>query len=233
MSFDPLPAAADITALLLDAGNTLVFLEFEAVAEVVRRRGAAVSAATLRNAEASAKRRYQRLLHDGASHEDGWRLYMRTLLQTAGVASDASAVDALREEHDRFNLWRRVPTDLVPALDRAQAAGLRLGVVSNSEGALDALFQRVGLGGRFEVVVDSALEGVRKPDPVIFQRALSRMEVAPNEVIYAGDIPDVDVDGARAAGLHAALIDPAGHFEQHQGARFASVAGLIESLLRG
>ena len=53
----------------------------------------------------------------------------------------------------------------------------------------------------------------------------------PSRALYAGDIPSVDVDGARAAGLRAALIDPLGFYPQHESsARFASVAELVDAL---
>src|SRR5690606_17013214 len=138
--------------------------------------------------------------------ESGWRLYLTTLLVEAGVDEEraASLIDPLRAAHDELNLWRRVPDDLPAALERARALGLRLGVVSNSEGRLPELFAHVGLGSAFEIVVDSALEGVRKPDPAIFHRALARMGLPAERAIYAGDIPSVDVDGAHAAGMHAA-----------------------------
>jgi putative hydrolase of the HAD superfamily len=76
--------------------------------------------------------------------------------------------------------------------------------------------------------VDSALEGVRKPDPEIFRRALARMGVSAERAIYAGDIPSVDVDGAHAAGMQAALIDPLDFYPDHTSSRrFASVAELV------
>ena len=224
-----------LAALLLDAGNTVVFLDTSAVAAVAAAHGVSVEAATLSAVEGAAKRRYEARLAEGASHESGWRLYLTTLLVEAGV-DDARAealIDPLRAAHDELNLWRRVPADLPGALERARAMGLRLGVVSNSEGGLPALFSRVGLGDAFEIVVDSAHEGVRKPDPEIFHRALRRMGLSPAQALYAGDIPSVDVEGARAAGLDAALIDPLGFYPDHIGPRFDSVAALVEWMATG
>lgn len=224
-----------IDALLLDAGNTVVFLDMEAVAAVAAEQGVAVSAARLRAVEGAAKRRYEAALAAGASHEDGWGLYLSTLLAEAGVAEAVAPtlVAPLRAAHDALNLWRRVPAQLPAALDRARALGLRVGVVSNSEGALDRLFDHVGLSDAFEIVVDSAHEGVRKPDPEIFHRAVRRMGVAADRALYAGDIPAVDVDGALGAGLRAALIDPLGFYPGHtRSPRYASVAELVDALSR-
>lgn len=228
-----LEGARELEALLLDAGNTVVFLDMDAVAAVARAHGVEVHAARLLAVEGAAKRRYEALLAAGAPHETGWRLYLTTLLSGAGGAHDvaSSLVGPLRAAHDELNLWRRVPPDLPAALDRARAMGLRLAIVSNSEGKLPELFAHVGLGDAFELVVDSAHEGVRKPDPEIFRRALSRLGLEAPRALYAGDIPSVDVDGARAAGLRAALIDPFDFYPEHASSpRFRSVAELVDAL---
>jgi HAD superfamily hydrolase (TIGR01509 family) len=219
--------------LLFDAGNTLVFLDHDTLAEAARDVSGGLGGDALRRAEPLAKRSYEAGLAAGMSHEDGWQLYIRTLFEGAGLGflEAAEAARAARIAHDEFNLWRKVPEDLVPALERGLAAGLRYGIVSNSEGALDRLLVRVGLASYFEHVVDSAIEGVRKPDPEIFARALARMHAHAAETMYAGDIPNVDVDGARAAGLDAVLIDTLGHYPRYDAApRFTSVAALIGAL---
>lgn len=229
----PLPSARALDALLLDAGNTLVFLDTEAVASVARAEGIAVEGSALAKVEGVAKRRYEQALAQGAGHEDGWGLYLTTLLVEGGVVREQAEalIGPLRAAHDELNLWRRVPADLPEALDRARALGLRLGIVSNSEGKLPALLDHVGLSDAFELIVDSALEGVRKPDPAIFHRALERMGVAAERALYAGDIPGVDVDGAQAVGMHAALIDPFDFYPEHRSSpRYASVAELVAAL---
>jgi putative hydrolase of the HAD superfamily len=192
-----------LRALLLDAGNTVVYLDHAAVAEVV-----GLSVEAVAHAEAPAKRSYEACLRGGGSHEDGWSLYMREVLVHAGASGDVDAhVRSVRAAHDVFNLWRRVPDGLVDALRGLRAEGWRVGVVSNSEGRLMELFERLAIDALFEVVVDSALVGMCKPDPRIFHLATEALEVAPHEAIYVGDIPAVDVDGALAAGLSAALVD--------------------------
>jgi HAD superfamily hydrolase (TIGR01509 family) len=220
--------------LFLDAGNTVVFLDHQAVSDVLHGEGVQVSAETLRRAEGPAKRRYAAFLDGGGSHEAGWHHLMASLLSEAGVtpASVAPLVLRLRAVHDDFNLWRRTPPGLVEAFDRARAAGIRLAIISNSEGKLDDLFARIGLTAYFEAVVDSALEGVRKPDPEIFHRALRRLGIPAARAFYAGDIPEVDVAGAHAAGMPAALIDPFGFYPPDAvPLRFDSVVHLIDAWL--
>ncbi len=215
-------------ALLLDAGNTIVFLDHGAVADVLGLATEAVAAA-----EPVAKRRYEAALREGGSHANGWRIFAGELARAAGASGTIDdAVDALWAEHQRFNLWRRVPDDFSDALERARGLGFRIGVVSNSEGKLPELFEAVGLTDAFEVIVDSAIVGVRKPDPAIFAIALDALDCNADASWYAGDLPDVDVVGSRAAGLNAALIDPLDHYRGYEDApRFDSVAALVASLM--
>lgn len=224
----------DLELVLLDAGNTVIFLDHEAVADIVTSHGEPVDARALRKVEGVAKQRYEALLARGVSHERGWGLYLSSLLVEAGVeeAAARSMVAPLRRAHDAFNLWRLVPPELPRALDRLREAGLRTAIVSNSEGKLPDVFRRVGLGDAFELIVDSHLEGVRKPDPEIFRRALSRLGVAPERAVYLGDIPGVDVVGAKAAGLSAVLVDALDFYPKHTASpRVRSVAEYVDGLL--
>ena len=219
--------------LLLDAGNTLVFLDHEALRVAAEAAGCVVSREALRRAEPTAKRAYEAQMAGTMSHEAGWMLHMQVIFETAGLdaAQARRASESAERAHAEFNLWRKVPTDLTAALERALAAGVRLGIISNSEGHLDALLARVDLAKYFEHVLDSALEGVRKPDPEIFVRGLARMKVTADRALYAGDIPRIDVDGSRAVGMDAALIDAFDHYPAYSEApRFASVAALLESM---
>ena len=220
-------------ALLLDAGDTIVFLDADAVSAVLQSRGVTLAAEAIAGAIQPAKRDYQQVLSQGGRHEDGWTALVYSLLGHAGLATELAAphLDALRQAHDDFYFWRRVPAGLVNALGRARAGGIRLGVISNSEGRLASVFERLGILDQFEIVLDSRLEGVEKPAPEIFRRALARMGVAAERSVYAGDIPEVDVDGAEAVGMHGVLVDA---FDQHAGRsipRVASVAELVDALL--
>jgi putative hydrolase of the HAD superfamily len=221
-------------ALLLDAGDTLLFMDYTALTDALRSLGEVVSRARLEAAMFTAKGAYQRIVREKSQHENGWFALVRALLVEAGVAQERaqSLLQPLRAMHDDFYFWRSVPTDLAPALERARAAGVRLGIVSNSEGRLVSVLERVGIRPWFEVVIDSHLEGVAKPDPAIFQRALSRLGVAPERAIYAGDLPEIDLVGAHAAGMHAVLVDALGSYrDQPQLPSVASVAQLVDELL--
>ena len=92
------------------------------------------------------------------------------------------------------------------ALGRLRDASVRLGVVSNSEGTVRDDLRAHGLLDYFEVVLDSTVVGVEKPDPRIFRLAADALGVAPGACWYVGDGVVNDVLGARAAGYGRALL---------------------------
>jgi putative hydrolase of the HAD superfamily len=108
-------------------------------------------------------------------------------------------------------------------------------VVSNSDGRVEEALVAAGLRDCFDVVLDSALVGVEKPDPAIFRAALAALGVAPDEALYVGDLYDVDVVGARAAGMEAVLLvpDAAGPGPGPDCRRISSLAVLADDLLDG
>jgi putative hydrolase of the HAD superfamily len=59
------------------------------------------------------------------------------------------------------------------------------------------------LSSSFDAIMISAAEGIHKPDPRIFHRALAQLEVSPDRAVFVGDHPEVDIAGARAAGMRA------------------------------
>lgn len=233
----------DVDLLCLDAGNTLVFLDHARVASICARAGFATTAEALRAAEGRAKIALEEgtALHVAWSRAHvaasrGWAGYLGTLVAAAGLAPALvpAALEALWPEHEAKNLFSLVPEELPPALGRARAAGMRVAVVSNSEGKLEALLEDVGLRPVLDLVVDSARVGVEKPDPRIFGVALERFGVPPARALHVGDLYATDVVGARAAGMRVALVDPFGHLRgRHPDvARVSGVAEVAEALAR-
>jgi putative hydrolase of the HAD superfamily len=129
------------------------------------------------------------------------------------------------------SLWRRVPDDARPTLAVLAARGLRLGVVSNTgDGGARSRLAEAGLVDAFEFVLDSHLVGVEKPDPRIFAMAAARLAVPAGACVYVGDLYAVDVVGARAAGMHAVLLDPGDVWAHVDAPRAASLAELASRL---
>jgi len=85
-----------------------------------------------------------------------------------------------------------------------RAAGFTLGLITNGSVRMQSRkLECLALPPMFDAVLISDAEGVAKPDPEIFRRALARLGVDAVHACYVGNHPDVDVAGARAAGLKA------------------------------
>jgi HAD superfamily hydrolase (TIGR01509 family) len=112
-------------------------------------------------------------------------------------------------------LARRLTDDFVRATRNAWdrnrpliarlGARYRLGIVSNSYGNMPALLAEAALAP-FAVVLDSALEGVRKPDPALYERAATRLGLPPSAILHVGDSWERDVVPAHATGMHTAWL---------------------------
>jgi putative hydrolase of the HAD superfamily len=224
----------DLETLFLDAGGVLVFPNWNRVSETLGRHGVVVSAAALQAAEPPAKFDIdQGIRHGNTTDAQRAWLYMELVLENAGIALDertAAALDELRAYHADHNLWEFVPVDVVPALQRLSALGLKLVVVSNANGALHRMFDRVGLTQYFHCVCDSFVEGVEKPDPRFFQIALERSGAAAGSTMHVGDLYYVDVAGARASGLRALLIDPFDLYKEYDAERVRTLDELADRL---
>jgi putative hydrolase of the HAD superfamily len=224
-----------IETLFLDAGGVLVFPNWERVAKALAAHDVHVDPRILARAEPKAKQRLD--LDDAQSKSDaerGW-LYFNLILEESGVSLSAAteaALDELRAYHADQNLWEFVPPDVEPALERLKPLGVKLVLVSNSNGRLRHLFERIGLADRFDVLVDSFEEGVEKPDRRLFEIALQRSGARRETTMHVGDLYNVDVIGARAAGLHAVLLDAARLYEGVNCERIHSLTDLCELLAR-
>jgi putative hydrolase of the HAD superfamily len=229
-----LPERGSIRALLLDAGGVLVRPNFSRVAGALRARGVAADPEALAAAEPRAKKTLDRPPSPGfaTDAERGWH-YFNLVLEEAGIApspaTDAALLD-VKEWHERHCLWEDVPEGVRPSLARLRAAGLRLAVVSNSNGTLRRLFDRLDLTPAFDVILDSQVEGVEKPDPRIFRLALERLGEEAGAALHVGDIYHVDVVGARAAGIRPILVDEAGLYPEADCPRVRSLAELAAHL---
>jgi putative hydrolase of the HAD superfamily len=87
------------------------------------------------------------------------------------------------------------------SLLRRLAGPYRLGVVSNFYGNLATVCADAGIAGFFDVLVDSAQVGCRKPDPLIFHHALERLDVPASRAVFVGDSLGRDMAGARGVGM--------------------------------
>jgi HAD superfamily hydrolase (TIGR01509 family) len=203
-----------LRAVFLDAGNTIIGLDYDVIAERIRADGHAVTPAEVRHAEQRARARLDPHLGARSTEtQDTFRLYLRYTLDGLGVAWDAAAeriADDLRRAKPPHGLWSTLVPEAPAVLEALRGRGFRLAVVSNSNGSVADILQAVGLAEYLDAIMDSGRLGVEKPDPKIFEAAAAAVDVRPEEAVHVGDLYSIDVAGARAAGCRAILLDPAG-----------------------
>ncbi len=215
--------------VLFDAGGTLVTLDPEAVGDLVEpHTGSRPEPALLRAA-------HYRVMNDPEgdprNFEGGvlqwWGWWLGRILAESGVEPAPGAVAAMMAAR---GLWQAPLPGAVAGVRAVRDAGYRVAVISNADGHVRRDLHAAGFGGLFEEVFDSTLLGVSKPDPRIFEIALTRLAVEAGAAWYVGDSLLFDVGGARAAGLaEVVLVDPYGLAPPHE-PRVASVAELPELL---
>ncbi|HEY8516231.1 MAG TPA: HAD-IA family hydrolase [Candidatus Binatia bacterium] len=227
-----------IDTLFLDVGNTLVGMDLDLVCELLARRGIVVTPEAVARAEAAARPHLSRLLATGRSSEerDSFVFHVATTLAGLGVPEPRRAEIAPQLAHDMKavgtrRLWSRLLPGVPQALAELRAAGMKLAVVSNSDGTVEQGLEKMGLRDALDAVLDSARVGVEKPDRRIFEKAIEAVGCAPERTAHVGDLFAVDVVGARAAGLHGILVDPYGDWCDEPCATAPDVPTLARDLL--
>jgi putative hydrolase of the HAD superfamily len=197
-----------IHAILFDVGGTLLHVDGPRVCAAA---GLAYGADAFNAAEAAAIARVRARVLANPASTDRQRLsdFLRTLLEGLGLPpgeEGEAAASRVAAEHARANLWSRAGEGAAGTLALLRRRGYRLAAVSNADGRVRRLLSDAGLLELLELVVDSAELGIEKPDPRIFHAAMTALAVDPASSAYVGDIYEIDVVGARAAGMEAILI---------------------------
>jgi HAD superfamily hydrolase (TIGR01549 family) len=155
-----------------------------------------------REAAALNLKRHPELLHDDTI----WHRFTEEIFIGMGgaeeIASDcATEIEQGWEVSENFELFE----DALPVLEELRAANLRIGLVSNGIRDLNEFVAHHRLD--VDAAVGSRAHGRVKPHPTIFQAALELLGVVPEESVMVGDSLQEDVEGARALGMRAILID--------------------------
>jgi putative hydrolase of the HAD superfamily len=223
-----------LRGVLLDLGNTLMGMDATLVAAALAAEGVPATPDRFLRAEAAARPALSAWIAS-PDESDTAVVYLREVLARLEVAADARAQLAPRllgrlRSVPTPRLWSAVLPGVPAALARLRASGLRLVVVSNSDGTAEMGLVESGLRPLVDAVVDSAIFGAEKPDRRIFEHALALAGLAPHETAHVGDLHAVDVLGAAGAGIHPVLLDPYGDWPDMGCATVPDVATLAERI---
>ena len=223
----------NVDAVLLDAGGVLLMPSPDAFRRHLAPFGVSPDDEACQRGHYASMREIDRI-----GRED-WRVADRALAREVGLHGDAvDAACAAIEDIYLGDDW--VPkSGVVDAMRSLRAAGLALAIVSNAEGTMARQLagHRIcqvgdGDGVAVEVVVDSTVVGVAKPDPEIFAIALRELGVAPERTLHVGDSVHFDVEGARAAGINAVHLDPYGFCPSDDHPHIRELAELTPTLVQ-
>jgi putative hydrolase of the HAD superfamily len=198
-----------VRAVLFDVDFTLCRpgpeLSAERYARVAARHGVTLDISRHEEAREAAVlnlKRHPELLHD----ETIWHRFTEEIFLGMGgpaeIASEcATEIERGWEVAENFELFE----DALPALEELRAAGVKIGLVSNGIRDLTEFVAHHRLD--VDAIVDSRSHGRVKPHPTIFQAALDALEVDARDAVMVGDSLEEDIEGARALGMHAILVD--------------------------
>ncbi|MDQ1479847.1 MAG: putative hydrolase of the superfamily [Actinomycetota bacterium] len=223
-------------AVLLDVGGIFHLPDHDRIRAAFGRAEVDVNVDTLDRAHYAGAARFTVEDDEQIDWKARWQRYLDAYITECGVAETGPTRDEvhihLDSEFAVGDLWSRIIPGSVDGLRALVATGVHVGVISNADGtvaqrlaAQEVLQVGPGLGVEVACVIDSGAVGVSKPDPRIFQIALDAIGVAPADAWYVGDMPGIDVVGARAAGLWPIVMDP---FDFQAGVDYERVTALAQ-----
>ena len=208
-----------LRAVLFDVDFTLVRPGPELGPEGYRRRAAEFGLELdsgryedARAAAVTALERHPELEHD----EEIWVAFTERIVRGMGGEGErarecAAAIERAWEEHGNFDLYE----DALPVLEELRRLDLKLALVSNGVRDLEAFVAHHGLD--VDAAVCSRDHGWVKPHETIFRAALERLGVEPADAAMVGDSLEDDVEGARALGMRAFLVDRENRYPEVEG----------------
>ena len=207
-------------ALLFDLGGTLIYFEGDkeevihqanrALARAVQDLGYDISQYVLINA-------YETRLQTYFGHRDEdlieytTRRLLEELLADHGNNNvpEEDVRAALQAMYTVFEANWLVEEDALPVLKKLKEYGCKLGLVSNAADDDDVQRQvdNAGLRPYLDTVLTSAVVGMRKPHPKMFEEAMQALGVSdPSRILMVGDRLNADITGAKKLGMQAVWI---------------------------
>lgn len=205
--------------VLFDLGNTLIYFDAEwsqvlpesnrALLEALHEMGLNVDQQDfLVQMEKRLQKYYQERETEFLEYTTAYIL--QSLLAEMGYPEVPDGVirGALRAMYAVSQSHWQVEPDAASTLEALRTQGCRLGMISNAGDDQDVqtLVDKAGIRDYFDVILTSAAQGIRKPNPRLFHRALQRWEAAPAQAVMVGDTLGADILGARNAGIFSVWI---------------------------
>jgi putative hydrolase of the HAD superfamily len=140
--------------------------------------------------------------------------YQRIVLKEAGIKVAPKDILKLLVMMQQAHMDLMLYDDVLPVLTDLKTRGLVTGLISNVDKNIDDTLRRLGIASKLDVIVTSLDAGAAKPQPEIFQFAMKKADAKPEKSLYIGDQYQVDMAGAKAAGMKGILLDRADYYKQ-------------------
>ena len=197
-------------AVFFDVDFTLIYpgpsLQGEGYGSFCARHGVTVDTALFR----AAVGRAAPVLDEVKAHNYDAQLfidYTRAIIEHMGGRGPGADL-AARDIYDEWAACHHffLYDDVEPALRRLAGAGLKIGLISNTQRPLDEFAAHFALDNIFSAAISSAQLGFLKPHPAIFEAALAAVGEPAAAAVMVGDSVKADIEGARHVGMRAVLV---------------------------
>lgn len=211
----------DITAVIFDLGDTLITHTIDEasreedaskeVRDLLSREGYSISEVFYRQLKMEMWRNWKEdFARSGEEFEI--EIFLKHLLGHLGVRQEEAArlvpsITKIIYQSDLKSLVLK-PT-VKETLTKLQDMSFKLGMISNSSYSYDHILEilhRLTIANYFDAVLVSSREKIRKPNPVIFKKALQSLGASANNAVFVGDDPQVDIEGAKSVGIKTILL---------------------------
>lgn len=223
--------------IIFDVGGTLLQLNVDKLAhtyvQLAARRGISLDHALTRavlvelEGELPSRSRERQISLEKSSGQGFWEEFYGEGFRRLGVQADMSAEAAeIRERFQRAEFEMLFP-DVLPALQGLEDAGIQMGILSNFSPNCEDVLKLMRVHHFYSFFVVSALAGMEKPDPRIFELAVRAAQRPRADILYVGDSIFHDIEGANRAGLDAVLVDRRERFTDFPGMRITNLTELV------
>jgi HAD superfamily hydrolase (TIGR01509 family) len=193
------------TSVSFDFGQVLAGFDPSFLCEKLQEKQLQASAEAVAQALPEGWRAYGQALRQGGHGGGAWKTFIRTILTHAGAqeAAQEPILDWLLADQPVRNLWRKPVPGMIELVRKLRTAGVAVGIISNSEGALVRLVDQLGWSQDFDCIADSGVLGMEKPNPEIFEWYSKQLAIDLPSLIHIGDSWTADVQGALNVGASA------------------------------